>query len=541
MRGAGVKHLVITVHGIRTFGGWQERLECLLTEKSADRELTFISYKFGYFSVFAFIVPFFRWLIVRRFRIYFLAVVKSNAWDRIDLVGHSFGTHIIAWALYGIRAKDRPQINTIILAGSVLKSNFPWQVLIGHGVQRVVNDCGIKDAVLILNQATVLFTGMAGILGFYGGTGRSLRNRFFEYGHSGYFLTKGQPDDSFMRQYWMPLLTTDAPPESVDLRKAGVLSGVKLTLLNNAEPIKLAIYMTPVVGLALLFLSLYFQADRERKNAIAQRDRAQHALDRDRASIGIGVDGGWGTSDDGQGFPNKCYYYGDGSYLLSVSTEYLDRYKSRGFSLNSLCMALVSGIIFDPESGKRLPTYLKVDLKKYDEDKGEPGAATDELPLEVPDCFRRGLPYSDCSMNYKFFTGKPLTVEERSGYRELGRAIEQLMRSAISQGVACSQFRRGRDNCTLERWGDRKDEDNSLVKEYLAPEGYSLDLSERLVNRNARISERLITLSGVSFYDISKSFPTGFGYALNADGAASGDMSDRTREMLDQLGRTKKQ
>jgi hypothetical protein len=161
-----MKQLVITVHGIRTFGAWQGRLEGLLRGQNSPHELTVISYTFGYFSVIAFIIPLFRWIVVRRFRYFLLDVVRNQSWDRIDLVGHSFGTHVIAWALYGIPIADRPSVNTIILSGSVLKSNFPWQVLIGRGVQRLVNDCGVRDAVLILNQLTVLFTGMAWSIGF---------------------------------------------------------------------------------------------------------------------------------------------------------------------------------------------------------------------------------------------------------------------------------------------------------------------------------------------------------------------------------------
>ena len=144
-----MKQLVVTVHGIRTFGQWQERLEHLLREKSADRELTVINYKLGYFSVFAFIVPIFRWMVTRQFRAFLLNVGPSQAWDRIDLVGHSFGTHVIAWALYGTPGPLRPRIHTIILSGSVLRSNFQWNVLIGRSVLRVVNDCGTRDAVLL--------------------------------------------------------------------------------------------------------------------------------------------------------------------------------------------------------------------------------------------------------------------------------------------------------------------------------------------------------------------------------------------------------
>jgi hypothetical protein len=194
--------------------------------------------------------------------------------------------------------------------------------LIGHGVDRVINDCGINDSVLILNQITVLFTGMAGRLGFNGGTGRSLRNRYFSFGHSGYFLTGNQTDDSFMRRFWLPLLTTNSDPELVDERKSDALSGIKLALLNNAEPIKVAVYSSPFVVVALIFIGLYFQADEARKLAETQRDRAVRALDRiDRSSLGIALADGWGRQDDPKIFKNKCYYYGDGGYLLSVSSN----------------------------------------------------------------------------------------------------------------------------------------------------------------------------------------------------------------------------
>jgi hypothetical protein len=179
-----MKQLVISVHGIRTFGGWQERLEHLLRIHGTDRQLTVINYKFGYFSVLAFIIPFFRWLVVRRFRHFFVDTAKSQQWDRIDLVGHSFGTHIIAWGLYSIDSAERPAVNTIVFAGSILKNSFPWQELIGSCVKRLVNDCGVRDKVLVLNQMVVLFTGMAGRLGFNGGTGETFRNRFFNCGHS---------------------------------------------------------------------------------------------------------------------------------------------------------------------------------------------------------------------------------------------------------------------------------------------------------------------------------------------------------------------
>ena len=62
-----------------------------------------INYKYGYLSIVAFILPFMRWFVVRRFRHFLASAVQSEGWDRIDLVGHSFGTHLIGWALYGLK------------------------------------------------------------------------------------------------------------------------------------------------------------------------------------------------------------------------------------------------------------------------------------------------------------------------------------------------------------------------------------------------------------------------------------------------------
>ncbi len=269
--GALCKHLVITVHGIRTFGRWQERLESLLrAEVGGTRELHTMAYKYGYFSVFAFLVPFLRWLVTLRFRRALLRVARDGPWDRIDLVGHSFGTHIIAWGLHGIKRNRRPNVHTIILSGSVLKSDFPWNDLIGKCVVRVVNECGTRDKILLLSQFGVLFTGMAGRLGFAGMTGTRLRNRFFAVGHSGYFLRNGRPDDTFMKQYWTPLITGDIEAPLVDERRESALSGPLTFLANNAEPIKLTIYVTPLlVGIWAVY-GLYVQAEEQRQIAMSR-------------------------------------------------------------------------------------------------------------------------------------------------------------------------------------------------------------------------------------------------------------------------------
>jgi tetratricopeptide (TPR) repeat protein len=257
-----MKRVVISIHGIRTFGEWQDRFERLLRRHVDSQELTVISYRYGYFSLIAFLIPVFRWLVVRRFRVFLKTIIaRQNQWDRVDIVGHSFGTYILAWAIYGLSEEQRGPIHTIILAGSVLKRNFPWRSI--RGVSRVINDCGTRDNELLLSQIFALGTGMAGRLGFNGGIDRSFRNRYFHIGHSGYFRYLRINYDGFMEKYWIPLLVTDQDAEPVDPRKSSPLNGVSMTLLNNAEPIKLLVYIAPFAILALVMYALYARAERE--------------------------------------------------------------------------------------------------------------------------------------------------------------------------------------------------------------------------------------------------------------------------------------
>jgi WD40 repeat protein len=268
-RGQRVRHLIVTVHGIRTYGWWQERLEALI--KAREPETRVFNYHFGYFSVAAFMVPPLRWLLTRRFHAALIKEVKSESWDRIDIVAHSFGTHLVAWALHGIAPDKRPRIHTIILAGSVLKPNFPWQEWFDRHLTYLVNDCGIRDSVLVLNQLFVLFTGMAGRVGFKGMTNDRFRNRYFNFGHSGYFQKGDTPYDDFLVDKWLPLLLSDSAPAVFDERKPlGAIGGLVIFCLNNLEPIKLLVYVIVLATPAVYYYKLHQDAEWQRAKSVAR-------------------------------------------------------------------------------------------------------------------------------------------------------------------------------------------------------------------------------------------------------------------------------
>ncbi len=271
-----VDHLVITVHGIRTFGKWQGRLKELLNEQEPGCRV--VEYQYGYFSAIAFLIPFLRWIVARQFRHWLRGHLNSalNKGARIDFVAHSFGTYLVAKALPHLPKRKR--IHTIIFAGSVLRPSFPWhQFMAGGRVQRVVNECGTQDHVLVFNNIFALLMGMAGRVGFHGIVSDRFINRYYRFGHGGYFDSMGGlvldqyersagaevdrplprnrtettivPDaDEFMRRQWLPLLTSEnASPEPVDMRgNLTPITGALTFLLNNSEILKLG-----VVGLLL--------------------------------------------------------------------------------------------------------------------------------------------------------------------------------------------------------------------------------------------------------------------------------------------------
>jgi len=283
------RRLIVTVHGIRTFGQWQERLEHLAKAALGDDQIKVINYKYGYYSVIGFIIPFFRWLVVREFRNELIKLSADEPWSRIDLIGHSFGTHIIAWGVDGLPSISNIQIHTIILAGSVLRADFPWRDMMrgpGKRVKRVANDCGSKDAVLLLSQFFILFTGMAGRTGFSGATSDAFRNRYSVFGHGGYFQDKGGKDtDDYMKEHWLPLLQRDGPVPEFDERTLGALEGIIIFFANNSEPLKATLYITPFVAGLLYVYGLYVTADIERNKAVIERNHALISQSRSLADL----------------------------------------------------------------------------------------------------------------------------------------------------------------------------------------------------------------------------------------------------------------
>jgi CheY-like chemotaxis protein len=202
----------ITIHGIQTFGGWQNRLQSLTDELVPG--VPFHSYTYGFFSILAFFIPYVRNREVKILAKKLKALFEKNSEDsKFVIFSHSFGTYLMTKALLLLVDEGAPiPVRTLVLSGSVLPERFSMHRLRERGIL-VVNDCGDHDYVLYLSKAVVPGTGMAGKSGLYGFQDTTGLNRFFVGGHSHYFH-----GDDFMRKYWVPLLGGVTSPEAVDFR-----------------------------------------------------------------------------------------------------------------------------------------------------------------------------------------------------------------------------------------------------------------------------------------------------------------------------------
>jgi hypothetical protein len=215
----------------------------------------------------------------------------------------------------------------------------------------------------------------------------------------------------------------------------------------------------------------------------------------------IGID--MNRGDLPKPYKNKCYYYGDGGQTISLTDEFLARFVSKGFTIESACLGLISETRFDPETGRRLATYMLVDKEMIRQRSSEPGAATEELPLQLPPCFKNANPYTDCTFNFGRISGKKLSAEETETYRKLGAAIDTIFANEMKRNKNPQGEFYGKEEALA---GFRKYEGQGQ------PDGSKLD-------------DKLARYSSLSIWVRTSKLPRGYGYALDADGTAGPSLS----------------
>lgn len=272
------KRVVILVHGIRTFGAWQNRLRHLL--RSADPDIVVYRYFYGYFSGLMFAIPFLR--VYSRWRLRkWIEMRRLDLSDcELSIVAHSYGTHIVTYLLKSLSGtsgisssstNERIAFKHVIFCGSVVRDAFDWDDIVGVGklVSTLVNDCGSRDVWPIISQAFIINTGVAGRYGFRGvlGGDTGVYNRYHkDVDHSGFF------SDEFMVTNWLPVILRSEIGES-ELDTPTTPSAI-VGLVMIAEPIKLALLLLPVIVAASLILW------EQQRRSQAEHDRAQAEYER---------------------------------------------------------------------------------------------------------------------------------------------------------------------------------------------------------------------------------------------------------------------
>ncbi|QLY59951.1 response regulator [Citrobacter freundii] len=240
--------IAMTVHGIRTIGNWQEKLRTLIQSRASY--IDFQTYKYGYFAGINFFIPFIRNAQIKRLKAKLTDSFKINHNKQYVFFAHSFGTYIVARAINEIIENGDvvPQL-TLVLAGSVLPSNYNLNTILDHNKNNVIiNDCGNSDYVLWLSEAFVPSTGMAGRTGFYGVSNSRFVNRYHPGGHSHYFDV-----DGFMEKYWLPILWNDTVIGNTDIRPFSFFEhGILEQLVVLSRKLK---FLYPLIFVCLLYFA----------------------------------------------------------------------------------------------------------------------------------------------------------------------------------------------------------------------------------------------------------------------------------------------
>ncbi|MDW3713383.1 MULTISPECIES: hypothetical protein [unclassified Pseudomonas] len=203
--------ILISAHGIRTYGKWQDQLSLEISKYSKSFE--FFEVKYGFFDILSFAIPFLRNRKIRMISNRVKNILDNNKGKEIFIVAHSFGTLIISEAL---KSASRDSIEAVFLCGSPLSHNQDIDHVVAAS-KVTTNECGTTDFILILARVLLLGLGDAGRVGFARETSSRFINRYFKGGHSLYFQDL-KDEKRFYEKYWLPTMITGCKVEHYDSR-----------------------------------------------------------------------------------------------------------------------------------------------------------------------------------------------------------------------------------------------------------------------------------------------------------------------------------
>ncbi|MFE8114765.1 alpha/beta hydrolase [Brenneria goodwinii] len=236
---------LITVHGIRTYAGWQKQISNTLNEYS--NSYNHIHFNYGFFDLFSFCIPPLRRKKQKEIAKKIVRAIDECINEDVSIIAHSFGTIIARQAIKELKNK---KLANVIFCGSPLNSSDNIDFICNKS-KLFVNDCGTKDLILIMSRLLLIGLGDAGRKGLTHEQSDSFCNRHFKGGHSLYFKDSGNYD--FIREHWIPILALDAKPIDYDERKNYFMEDFfefSLSILDRVKPL---LYL----GVFMLFIYKY--------------------------------------------------------------------------------------------------------------------------------------------------------------------------------------------------------------------------------------------------------------------------------------------
>lgn len=233
--------LLVSVHGIRTFGSWQQNLSVELEKYSRSFEC--VEIKYGFFDLISFVVPPLRRSFVRKSAGRLRQILENRKETDGFIVAHSFGTVIVSEAL---REPLPMKLNAIVFCGSPLRHDENIDHLVASS-SVVVNDCGIHDWVLLLSRFLILGLGDAGRVGFRRENTGKFCNRYFDGGHDLYFKPYDQ-HSKFYERFWLKLFAVSQQPERVDQRRPYFGQDIVHLVVQSLS------FAKPLIYISLFFL-----------------------------------------------------------------------------------------------------------------------------------------------------------------------------------------------------------------------------------------------------------------------------------------------
>ncbi|TCK61541.1 hypothetical protein OF66_0951 [Seleniivibrio woodruffii] len=133
--------VIVTIHGLMTDAKWNNDLAPLISSKNwifapysytEDNGIDLLRNKKK------------RDKVVDEFREWLFAL--NGIYKKpISIIAHSFGTYIIAAYISGFKDTPPVSLNCLILTGSIITTNFDWNIYRGTHVARVLNEKSPKD------------------------------------------------------------------------------------------------------------------------------------------------------------------------------------------------------------------------------------------------------------------------------------------------------------------------------------------------------------------------------------------------------------